>query len=437
VAEFYKMPQASPTMELGTLVAWRVAEGETFQSQTVMAEVGTDKANMEVEIFDPGVLIKHLIQEGAEVPAGYPIAIIGKTKDENIDELLKEFEQVKVELATPQEAPAETAPATPEPVVQKTAPAIAPPVKVEPRSWMGNPLPPLFLEPPGDIRAAKTETRVLASPLAKAMAKDLGISLQRIKGTGPGGRVVKADVERAGTRGGGRAIHGPPPPDQALRNSPMRKTIARRLLESHQDIPTFYLTATLDMQGFVDLRKALKAGSPDQKISYNDLLIKAVALALRESPQVNASWSAESIHQLGRVDVGVAVALPDGLITPVIRNADQKSIFDIAAEVRELATKAKEGKLKPEEYTGGTFTISNLGMYGIDQFTAIINPPEAAILAAGGIMEVPIAQDGTVGTGWQMKVTMTCDHRVIDGAVGAQFLLALRKLVETPYLLLI
>jgi pyruvate dehydrogenase E2 component (dihydrolipoamide acetyltransferase) len=291
------------------------------------------------------------------------------------------------------------------------------------------------MDPPGDIRAAATQQRIAASPLAKAVATDLGVNLKRVQGTGPGGRIKKSDVELAAQSGSRSA--GPVPSPEVIRNSPMRKTIAKRLLQSHQDIPTFYLTAELDMQGFVDLRKALKAGQADLKLSYNDLMIKAIALALRENRGVNATWSDDSITQHGRVDIGVAVALPDGLITPVIRNADQLSIFDIASDVRTLAKKAKDGKLQPDEYTNGTFTVSNLGMFGIDQFTAIINPPEAAILAVGGIMEVPVAEAGRVTTGWRMKVTMTCDHRVIDGAVGAGFLKSLRKFVETPYLLLV
>ena len=437
VAEFYKMPKASPTMELGTLVAWRVKEGDSFPSQTVMAEVGTDKANMEVEIFDPGVLIKHLVDEGAEVPAGYPIAIVGQSQDEDISALLAEFESSKDALLTPVE---ESAPA---PVVaEKAAPSkVAATPKALPkapkvREWMGQPIQRSFMDPPGDIRAASIERRIAASPLAKAVAKELGVNLHRVTGTGVGGRIQKTDVEYAATQGGSAGSR-PVPADEVIRNSPMRKTIAKRLLQSHQDVPTFFLTTSLNVQGFVDLRNALKAGSPDLKLSYNDLLLKAIGLALRENPNVNAEWADNAITQKGAVDIGVAVALPDGLITPVVRNADQLSIFDIAAEVRRLAVRAKDGKLSPDEYTGGSFTVSNLGMFGIEEFTAIINPPEAAILAVGGIQQVPVVVDGQLSTGWRMKVTMTCDHRVIDGAVGAQFLSSLRKYVESPYLLLV
>jgi len=441
MAEFYTMPMASPTMELGTLVAWRVAEGQSFEAQTVMAEVGTDKANMEAEIFDRGILIKHLVDEGAEVPAGYPIAIIGASQDEDISGLMEEFEQHKAKLANGAPAAAEEDAPAPvaAPVVAPAATAAPPPAppKAKAREWMGETLPSLFMDPPGDISAATTARRIAASPLAKAMAKDLGVNLARVSGTGAGGRIVKADVEHAAKSPGGHSVPGPVPADEVIRNSPMRKTIARRLLQSHQDIPTFFLTKVFNMQGFVDLRAALKTGKPDLKVSYNDILIKAVARALRDSPQVNAAWSDTAITQHGRVDIGVAVALPDGLITPVIRNADQKTIFDIASDVRELAGRAKDGSLQPSEYTGSTFTISNLGMFGIEQFTAIINPPEAAILAVGGIEQVPVVVDGALSTGWRMKVTMTCDHRVVDGAVGATFLNVLQTYVETPYLLLV
>jgi pyruvate dehydrogenase E2 component (dihydrolipoamide acetyltransferase) len=430
------MPKASPTMEMGVLVAWRVKEGEPFPSSTVMAEVGTDKANMEIEIFDPGVMIKHLVDEGAEIPPGYPIAIIGQREDEDISQLLVDFEAAKQELEsgaeTEVEAIIDPAP-TPSAPVARTTPT-TPPKK---REWMGQKLSTLFLDPPGDIQAAKTERRVAASPLAKAVAKELGVNLKVIQGTGISGRIVAEDVERAAKSGGARGGAGPVPADQVLKNTPMRKTIAKRLLQSHQDIPTFFLTSEFDMQGFVDLRKALKTGTPDLKLSYNDLMIKAVALALRETPAVNATWADNAITRHGRCDIGVAVALPDGLITPMIRNADQLSIFEIAAEVRHLAGKAKDGKLQPDEYTNGTLTISNLGMFGIDQFTAIINPPEAAILAVGGIRETAVSVNGQLASGWRMSVTMTCDHRVIDGAVGATFLKSLRKFVETPYLLLV
>jgi pyruvate dehydrogenase E2 component (dihydrolipoamide acetyltransferase) len=277
--------------------------------------------------------------------------------------------------------------------------------------------------------------RVAASPLARAIAADLGVELGRVAGSGPGGRVVRADVEAAAKAPAAStaAVRA----DEVKRNSPMRKTIAKRLLESHQDIPTFFLTATFDMQGFVDLRMALKAQLPDVRVSYNDILIKAVARSLTEHPEVNASWDDKTITHHGRVDIGVAVAVEGGLITPVVRSADQKTLSVIAGEVRSLAGRARDQKLTPDEYTGGTFTISNLGMMGIDHFTAIINPPEVAILAVGRIAQEPVVEDGELVIAHRMKVTMTCDHRVIDGAVGAGFLQTLRRYVENPYLLLV
>jgi len=443
MAEFYEMPAISPTMEMGTLVEWRVAEGKAFESGTVLAEVGTDKANMEAEIFDDGVLIKHLVAEDAEIPPGYPIAIWGQALDEDITALLAEFEIRKAALASgaAAEGPAEEAKATPA-VAAPTAPTAAVSGKVE-RTWMGRAIHHDFYDPPGDIRfggaSAGTTTSsgasVKASPLARKVAAERGVDLGRVKGTGPGGRIVRADVESApvGAPGAAAAVRA----DETVKNTPMRKTIARRLLESHQDVPTFFLTTSFDMQGFVDLRTQLKAQLPDVKVSYNDILIKAVARSLVEHPQVNASWSDTTITQHGRVDIGIAVAMPQGLITPVVRNADQKTLSVIASEVRELAGRARDQKLAPDEYTGGTFTISNLGMMGIEHFTAIINPPEAAILAVGAIAETPVIEDGELVIQHRMKVTMTCDHRVIDGAVGAAFLLTLRRYVENPYLLLV
>ncbi|MFK7927247.1 MAG: dihydrolipoamide acetyltransferase family protein [Myxococcota bacterium] len=447
MAEFYEMPAVSPTMEVGTLVEWRVKEGEAFKPQTVMAEVGTDKANMEAEVFDNGVMIKHLIEEGDEVPAGYPIAIIGQAADEDIADLLTAFEARKSELgggdsaasaaaAEPKaDAPKADAPKADAPKAAAPAPTKAPAPPKE-RQWSGRTLSLNFMDPPGDIQAATVEGRILASPLAKKIAADKGLNLAQIQGSGPGGRIVKDDVLNAKPAAAGASVATRQ--DTIVRNSPMRKTIAKRLLESHQDIPTFYLTIELDMDAFVDLRTDLKAKLPDVKISYNDMLTLAVARALRESPQVNASWGDKAITQNGSVDIGIAVALPDGLITPVVRNADNKSLSEIAGEIRDLAGKAKNGKLAPEQYSDNTFTISNLGMFGIQEFTAIINPPASAILAVGTLEKRAVFDDdGDLVQSNRMKVTMTCDHRVIDGATGAMFLQAVRKYVESPWLMLV
>jgi pyruvate dehydrogenase E2 component (dihydrolipoamide acetyltransferase) len=482
LAQFYEMPAISPTMEIGTLVTWRVKEGEAFKSGTVLAEIGTDKANMEAEIFDPGVMLKHLIAEGDEVPPGYPIAIWGQ-QGEDIAGLLTEFESRKKSLAaksggtvsadkaepalekpvavtaavTPGAPPRPQPPGPQSPSPQSPGPqAVQASTGKVAREWMGKPIQVLFADPPGDVRfggAAPSDNgsngRVSASPLARKLAAEKGLDLKGLQGTGPGGRIVVKDVEQAKAPAQGPAPGQPSPgqpspgqpsqgrADEVVRNTPMRKTIARRLTESHQQIPTFFLTASLDGRGFVELREDLKKKLPDVKISYNDMLIMAVARALREHPQVNASWADKEIVRHGRVDIGIAVAMPDGLITPVLRRADSLPLTQIAERVRELANRARAQKLQPDEYTGGTFTISNLGMFGIEHFTAIINPPESAILAVGALEEVAVVSDGALVPGWRMKVTMTCDHRVVDGAVGAAFLQTLRKYVESPWLLLV
>ncbi len=440
MAQFYEMPAISPTMEVGTLVEWKIAEGQSFQSTAVVAEVGTDKANMEAEIFDPGVMIKHLVAEGDEVPPGFPIAIWGASTDEDIAPLVSKFTDLKAALDAGDSAPpAESAPSASSNGAATASPA-AKPVEtatgtVE-RRWQARSIHNDFYDPPGDIRFGVTSAgspRVAASPLARKVAADLGVDLARVQGTGPGGRIVRADVESAPREGTASVATRA---DERKRNSPMRKTIAKRLLQSHQDIPTFFLTATFDMAAFVELRGELKARLPDVKISYNDILVAAVARALVTHPEVNAQWDGDAIVHKGPVDIGIAVAIDQGLITPVVRGVDRLSLSEIGSQVRELAKRARDQRLVPEEYTGGTFTISNLGMMDIEHFTAIINPPEAAILAVGSIREVPVVVDGSFELGYRMKVTMTCDHRVIDGAVGATFLQTLRSYVESPWLLL-
>lgn len=450
MAELFLMPQASPTMTVGVVAKWVAAEGATLAPQSVIAQVETDKATMDIEVFDAGVMLKHLVGEGQEVPPGQPIAIIGKAAGEDISALLA---QVQAGRAAPAPAPAPPAPAPvaappptaapaavapvapPEraPTPQPSAPpprATAPllPGRTPPLEWAGKPVDGSIMEPRG--RYVAPAARVLASPLARQRAAELDVPLARVRGSGPDGRVVAADVEAWSGAGSATA---PVPADTPRRVTQMRKTIARRLTEVHQQVPVFYLTATYDVTAFV----AWKARLADRgvKVSYNDLLLKAVAAALREVPACNAAWTGDTIVERGAVDIGVAVALPEGLVTPVIRNADRKSVGDIAAEVRELAGRAREGRLAAEEYTGGSFTVSNLGMFEIDQFTAILNPPEAAILAVGRVAQVPEVVAGAVVPAWRMKVTMTCDHRVIDGALGARFLQAVRAYVECPALM--
>lgn len=462
MAEFLLMPQATPTMTVGVLARWTIPEGGELKPQSVIAAVETDKATMDIEYFDKGVLLKQLAKEGDEIPPGRPIAIIGKTASDDISALLAEYAQMGA-AAAPAAAqppaaapaapavapPAEAAPAAPAPVAPapEVTPAPAAPSPVQPpvahgapvtpgrtpaMSWAGKPVDESIMEPRGTYVPA-VPRRAPASPLARAVAADLGVKLDRVTGTGPDGRIVRADVESAANAQPNK--QAPARADTSKRVTQMRKTIARRLTEVHQQVPVFYLTVTFDADALVKLKESANAGGV--KVSYNDLVLMAVARSLREVPDVNAAWMGDTIVLRGSIDIGVAVALPEGLITPVIRNADQKTATEIAAEVRALAARAKDGKLLPEEYTGGSFTISNLGMFDIQQFTAILNPPEAAILAVGGVQQVPVVKGGQLAVGWRMSVTMTCDHRVVDGALGARFLQAVRRYVECPALMVL
>ena len=317
-----------------------------------------------------------------------------------------------------------------------TAPAATAP-GLPPLTWQGKVLADAIMEVPAVYhpRGGRTAGRVRASPASRRAARERGLSLDNLTGTGPRGRITVSDVESA--PGGGTtttdATLAPPPPDQVVRNSQMRKTIARRLKAAYLDAPTFFLTVRFDAERMVDLRAQLAAGG--LKVSVNDLLVKAIARALRQVPEVNASWGEDAITRHGAIHIGIAVALPEGLITPVLRDADRKSLAAIASETRDLVQRARERKLQPEEYQGSTFTISNLGMMDIEEFTAILNPPEAAILAVGAVQQEPVAKDGQLVVRPQIRTTMTCDHRVVDGALGARFLQALREGVENPALL--
>lgn len=445
MAEFLLMPQATPTMTVGVLAKWTIPEGGALVPQSVIASVETDKATMDIEYFDRGVLIRQLAKEGDEIPPGRPIAIIGASASEDISALLAEYAKLVSGVAAPAAAapaavapaavaPAAAAPVAPAPVAPAAAPARTTPGSTPVITWAGRPINESIMEPRGTYVAAAPHVR--ASPLARAVAAELGVKLDRVTGTGPDGRIVKADVEGAAAGSASQSQSSAPPrADVSKRVSQMRKTISRRLTDVHQQVPVFYLNVVFDMTGMVALKAT--AASAGMKISYNDLFLKAVARSLRDVPAVNAAWMGDTIVERGSVDIGVAVALPDGLITPVVRNADQKSVTAIAAEVRELATRAKDGKLQPDEYMGSTMTISNLGMFNIDNFTAIINAPESAILAVGSVDQVPVVINGQLAVGWRMKVTMTCDHRVIDGALGAKFLLALRTYVESPAMLVL
>ena len=438
MAEFFEMPQASPTMEAGRIIAWRVEEGAKLSPQDVIAEVETDKAAMEIEVFDEVYLLKILEAEDAEVPAGRPIAILGSSPDEDVSALVAQFASMG-----DADGPATAAE---EPTPAPDAPAPAPATATAPLeagvtafSWQGQDVPDAIMEMPTFSVAGETEDgfmaegRVRAAPAARRAALSRGIDLATVRGTGPRGRVLKRDVQSARAMPVPANATSTAPASEQLRNSMMRKTIAKRLTGAWQDAPAFFLTARFDCDSLVGFRGALKAGGA--KVSYNDIVIKACARALRDVPDVNVSWGPDAITRHGGVHVGVAVALDGGLITPVVRDADTKGLSAISSEVRDLAGRAREGKLQADEYSGSTFTISNLGMMGIEHFTAILNPPEACILAVGGLAQEPVVVDGQLTVKWQMRVTLTCDHRAVDGALGAQFLQAVRRYIEHPALL--
>ncbi len=451
MAQFFVMPQASPTMTVGVIAKWLAPEGSPLISSQAIAAVETDKATMDIEVFDKGVMLKHLAKEGQEVPPGQPIAIIGLSAGEDISALVAEYSAMLATVgggaASPSASPTPVAPAPasaaavatpaePSPLTTKPTPFPPPSVeagRTEPARWNGQ----LIDESIMDSRATfrPPVPRVMASPLARQLAAEAGVSITKVRGSGPGGRIVAADVEGVAARGTGRTPKRAA--DTTVRATQMRKTIARRLTEVHQQVPAFFLTTSFDATAIVALKElvAKRAGKEGAKVSVNDILVRCVAQALREVPEVNSQWTGDGIIRKGGVDIGVAVALPEGLITPVVREADQKSIAEIGAEVRALAGRAKAGKLAPEEYTGGSFTISNLGMFEIEHFTAILNAPEAAILAVGSAAKVPHVVNDVVVAQWRVKVTMTCDHRVIDGALGARFLQVLRQYVESPGLL--
>ncbi len=408
------MPKLSDTMTEGHLVKWLKKEGDRVEASEIIAEAESDKATMELEAYDSGVLLKIIVPEGGKVPVGGTLAIIGE-KGEDISPLLKSGPVV------------ETLPSGDSPLIPDSLPTVP---KAEAISADG-----LITSGTG---------RIKASPLARKLAAERGLDLRRIAGSGTGGRIIVRDINAAPAPAAAPAavpsavsqvVAGRE--DQNLALSTMRIAIAKRLTESKNTAPHFYLTMDIDMDQAVEFRTTLNTLQTEVKISYNDLIVKATARALTRHPMVNASFQEQSIVQRGRVDIGVAVAIEDGLITPIVRQADRKSILEISQEVRALAEKARTRKLLPDEYTGSTFTISNLGMYDISHFTAIINPPEAAILAVGSVRQIPVVRENQVVPGWRMQVTLSCDHRVVDGATGALFLQELKRLLENPVAILL
>ncbi|HEY2963935.1 MAG TPA: pyruvate dehydrogenase complex dihydrolipoamide acetyltransferase [Pyrinomonadaceae bacterium] len=434
------MPKLSPTMEEGQIARWLKKEGDKVAMGEPLAEIDTDKATMEMQALANGVLRKILVNDGQSAPLGQLIAVIGEA-DEDISSLLAEAPAAAPAAAQnePAPKPAEPAPAAqPAPQAQAAAATAAPAAN-------GRQATPAPAPPSG---------RLIVSPLAARMAAESGLDLRSVQGSGPGGRIIKKDIEAALSQP--KAAPAPQRYPRAVeparfqpaalaaasayRDEPaseIRKTIAKRLVTSIGPVPHFFLTTDIEMDRAAEMRRGINALDPDLKISINDIVIKVTAAALMQHPEVNASFQEKFVRYYEHADIGVAVAIEDGLITPVVRAADQKSLSQIAAEVRELAERARSKRLKPEEYTGATFSISNLGMFGIDEFTAVINPPEGAILAVGAMTPKPVVRDNEIVVRQIMRVTMSCDHRVIDGATGAKFLQTFKKILENPLYLVV
>ncbi len=407
MAEIVTMPRLSDTMTEGTVAAWLKQKGDKVSEGDVLAEIETDKATMEFEAFQEGVLLYVGVAEGETAPVDSILAILGE-EGEDISAILEKAKNGGTITDDTEETAKDDAQA-------KEATPVA--------------------SPAGDEETASGD-RVKASPLAKKMAEDKGIDIAKVKGTGEGGRIVKRDIDnfkadapKAAPAAQQVAIPQGETVDIPVSN--MRKVIAKRLAESKFTAPHFYLTREIDMDTAISARKAINE-TADSKVSFNDLVIKAVALALKKHPAVNSAWLGDKIRQYGYVNIGVAVAVEDGLLVPVVRNADFKSLSTINAEVKDFAEKARSKKLQPQDWEGNTFTISNLGMFGIEEFTAIINPPDACILAVGGIVEKPVVKNGQIVVGNTMKVTLSCDHRVVDGATGAAFLQTFKNYLENP-----
>ena len=424
MAEKFLMPKLSPTMEEGQIARWVKKEGEAFEANETLAEVDTDKATMEMTALSGGTLLKILKQAGDSAALGEAIAIIGN-KGEDIASLMSEVSSNGSAKSAPAEHPVEEE----QPEQPRPETAV--------RSNVGD-----------KGRSAPPNGRMIVSPIAARMAADNGVDLRSITGSGPNGRIIKRDIEEALAGGGtakptavkaftpstivgASAYHDEPA-------SKMRQVIASRLAESIGPVPTFYLTVEIEMDNVLATRKQINANlDDDSKISVNDIIIKDAAMGLLKHQWVNASYQDKAVRFYEQADIGVAVAIDEGLITPVVRGANLKGLAEISAEVRDLAAKARAKKLQPEEYTGATFSISNLGMMGIKEFTAIINPPEAAIIAVGGANPTPVVRDGQIVVRTVMNVTMSCDHRIVDGATGAKFLQTFKQMLESPAMMLL
>ena len=425
MAEIIEMPKLSDTMTVGTLVKWLKNEGDAVKAGMMLAEVETDKATMELECFFDGTLLKIFAPAGSQVAIGEALCAVGKPGES---------------VPTPKSKSPAAAPAKAEPAAAPAAPVAAP-------------APAVAAAPAEPAPATTAGGRVKISPLARKLAAEKGLDPARITGSGPGGRIVRADViaaekngsakpgaaKAANFSGGSLVNKGPVQEDRLVPVSTMRGVIAKRMVESTTTIPYVYLDIEIDAEPLLALRQQLNTGLEKEgvKLSVNDFVLKASAEALRKVPTVNCSWEGTHIRHHGAAHVAFAVALEDGLITPVIRDTHLKSVFQISVEAKALGKKAKEKKLAPADYTGGTFCVSNLGMMGIPKFTAIINPPNAAILAVGTTVAKPVVKNGQIVAGQTLTMTLSCDHRVFDGAVGAQYLGALKQLLEAPALLLV
>lgn len=419
MAEVVYMPKLSDTMTEGVVAAWNKKVGDVVKAGEILAEIETDKATMEFESFYDGVLLHIGVETGNSAPVNSVLAIIGE-KGEDISGLLTGVSAPAAEITKEQETP--------------KVEAVNPTPKPEPVKEAA----PLIVKTSAPV--ASSSDRIFASPLAKKLAEEKGIDISSVAGTGDGGRIVKRDVD-----------HYTPytPAEKTFTTAPsgiesfqdetvsqMRKTIARRLAESKFTAPHFYLTLSINMDNAIAARKTLNA-MEGVKVSFNDMVIKAVGLSLKQHPNVNSAWMGDFIRRNDHVHIGVAVAVDEGLLVPVIRFADTKGLLQISSEVKDYAKRAKDKKLQPSDWEGNTFTISNLGMFGIESFTAIINPPDSCILAVGGINEVPVVKNGSIVPGNIMKVTLSCDHRVVDGAMGASFLQTFKNFMENPVAMLL
>lgn len=420
-ATLITMPKMSDTMQEGTIASWLKKEGDEVKSGDVLAEVETDKATMELESYEDGTILYIGIKEGDSVEVNGVIAIIGE-KGADYKKLLEAHKQEasseSAEESTKEEEPKKETSEKQETTKKADAPK----------------------------STSSANGRIKASPLAKKMAKDKGIDISLVEGSGDGGRIIKKDIENfdpskvaAADKSSGAMASGPAVGQESFREekvSQMRKVIAKRLAESKFTAPHFYLTMEINMDKAIEARKSMNEVAP-VKISFNDMVIKAVAAALKQHPNVNSAWMGDKIRYNEHVHIGMAVAVDEGLLVPVIRFTDSKSLSQISQEAKSLAGKAKNKELQPKDWEGNTFTVSNLGMFGIDEFTAIINPPDACILAIGGIKQTPIVKDGEIKVGNLMKVTLSCDHRVVDGAIGSAFLQTVKQLLEDPVRILI